>query len=420
MRVGRGAAAVGALVAALAWGVASDARAQVVEVGEGEQSYALGGYLRAFSALSHPPVELPGFERPISQTVNLLRLEHRAAIARSVNLEVHNRLAWVQGPQVGAVGVGVTPEPDRSLDLSFDLVDTDDVTLDHDLDRAVLRLYAGDADVSLGRQAITWGSAQLFTATDLWSPFSPYELDTSQKRGVDAARAVWSPFGPSELELIVADRGSLRDLSGGAKLQVFGRRLDGFFGLAKSWDQIAAVGGARAEAGAWTVHAEANLPARIMEAEAGRDPEPGIQLPRATIGATRFHQDWIATAEVHVNGAGAGDPDDYAQRLTDPDLVRGETFWLGRYYAGGTLAWVPTVEWTLTAGSLVNLRDPSALGLATVEYELVESLALSAGWAGGFGRSPELSIAPGAPELDPRSEFGIYGQTGYVQVALFL
>ncbi len=413
----RGVLTAGMLAAAL---MASEARAQVVEVGEGEYRYALGGYLRAFSALAYPPIEIPGFERPISQTVNLLRLEHRVAIGRGANVEVHNRLAWVQGPQVGAVGVGVTPEPDRSLDSSFDLVDTDDVTLNHDLDRAVLRLYAGDADVSLGRQAITWGSAQLFTAADLWSPFSPYELDTSQKRGVDAARAVLSPFGTSELEVIVADRGSLRDLSGGAKLQVFGARLDGFFGLAKTWDQIAAVGGARTETGAWTLQAEATLPARILEADAGRDPEPGIQLPRATVGATRFHEDWIVILEAHLNGAGAGDPDDYALRLTDPDLLRGETFWLGRYYAGGTLAWVPSVEWTLTAGAFANLRDPSVLGTATIEYELVESLALSGGWAGGFGSSPELSIVEGAPALDPRSEFGIYGQTGYVQVALFL
>ena len=407
-----------ATVALVGLGVV-EARAQVLELDYDPVRYSLGGYLRAFSALSYPPLELPGFERPVSQTVNLLRLEHRAAIGDRAGVEVHNRVAWVQGPQVGAIGVGVTPTPDRSLDLRSELVDTADVTLDHDLDRAVVRLYLGGADISLGRQAITWGNAQLFTAADLWSPFSPYELDTSQKRGVDAARAILTPVGTSELELIVADRGSLGDLSGGAVLRVFGARLDGFFGAAKSWDQVLATAGARTETGAWTLQGEATLPARITEAEAGRSPEPGVQLPRATVGATRFSERWLVVAEAHFNGAGAARPADYAARLEDPDFVRGETFWFGRYYGGGTVAWVPNVEWTLTAGALVNVRDPSALGLATIEYERGESLALSGGWAGGFGRSPELALIDGEVAFDLRSEFGTYGQTGYVQVALF-
>jgi hypothetical protein len=413
----RGPAAM--LLAAVATLSAADARAQLLELGEGDIRYALGGYLRAFSALTYPPLELPGFERPIAQTVNLTRLEHRLTLGERAGLEVHNRVALVQGNQVGAVGVGVTPRPDRSLDLRYGIVETDDVTLDHDLDRALLRLYLGGADVTLGRQAITWGSAQLFTAADLWAPFSPYELDTSQKRGIDAARAIFSPAGTSELELIVADRGSLRDLSGGAKLRLFGARFDGFFGAAKSWEQLVATAGVRTERGAWTFQGEATLPARILEADGGRSPEPGIQLPRATVGATRFRENWITIVEAHFNGAGAASPDDYTARLADPDVQRGETFWLGRYFAGATLAWVPNVEWTVTGGALVNVRDPSVLGLASAEYRLGESSAVTGGWAGGFGRSPELTLIDGLPVLDLRSEFGTYGQSGYVQVALF-
>jgi len=42
----------------------------------------------------------------------------------------------------------------------------------------MLHLYLDQFDVTLGRQAITWGVAKLFPSADLWSQFSPFELDT--------------------------------------------------------------------------------------------------------------------------------------------------------------------------------------------------------------------------------------------------
>jgi hypothetical protein len=59
----------------------------------------------------------------------------------------------------------------------------------HELDRAYSAVSLGDAQITIGRQAIGWGRGVLFGAVDIFAPFSPLESDREWRRGIDAVRA---------------------------------------------------------------------------------------------------------------------------------------------------------------------------------------------------------------------------------------
>lgn len=394
------------------------AHASLFQVGEGPVRWDLAGYVRSFSVMAEPGLSLPGEETPVARHVDLLRLEHRLSLGERADLELHNRLAWTHGrTEALGVGVGVTPTPERSLSLEHVFIETSSTRLEHDMDRAVLRLWLDRVDIAIGRQAITWGSAVLFTSTDFWAPLSPFELDTSQKRGIDALR-VLIPVSPTvELEAVVADRGSLESIAAGLKLHHFGSTVDSWVGLARLWEEFRLAGGARGEVGAWTLRAEGSLPVRLLEGEAVDSGQMGLRPPRITAGADRFGSDWVLMVEAHYNGQGATQPSDYLARTDDLDWQRGESFWLGRLYAGATVAWLPVPDWTLSTGSFVNLLDTSTLMTAQVQHDLAASVELSLGWYGGFGRSSRVDSGEGI--LDIGSEFGLYGHAAFLQLAAF-
>ena len=117
--------------------------------------------------------------------------------------------------------------------------------------------------------------------------------------------------------------------------------------------------------------------------------------------------------------------EDYLARSADPDIGRGETFWLGCAYVGGTAAWLPVPGWVLTVGSFVNVLDASALLTAQVQHDVAESVEVGLAWYGGVGRSSRLVVAesgtgePFLAGLDLGSEFGLCGHTVFPQVAAF-
>ena len=58
----------------------------------------------------------------------------------------------------------------------------------HNLDRASINYSSKYADISIGRDAIAWGSARTINPTDVVAPFSFDQLDTEDRVGVDAIR----------------------------------------------------------------------------------------------------------------------------------------------------------------------------------------------------------------------------------------
>jgi hypothetical protein len=389
----------------------ADARIPILE---GEDAYVdLSGYVQSVSGVQYLTYELPP---PMQETTGInaevIRLEWAAQLGEKVHIDVHNRLFFriSTAPSAAAgasiIGLGATAEPGRSLDLSTSVLDENGILLNHDIDRAAVTVYTEAADVTVGRQAIVWGRSILFPVADLWAQFSPFELDRTQKRGTDAIRVLAYPNYSTELDLVLADKGSLDNLSGGARLSHNFDWGDGFVAAGKFWNEIIAMAGVSITSGHFRGRLEIAEPYDLDADE--------LKLPRATIGGDFLSADTQVSLEYHFNGAGAAAASGYLAQLQSPVFSRGESYFLGRHYLGALLSYAGFERTRLALSLIGNLADPSIIVAPSFRYILSDEADINLGAFQGFGRAPELKFPP---EL--RSEYGTYGGFVFSQLRVF-
>jgi len=380
---------------------------------KGEISFSLGGYVRSLTQLYDPGYDIPGVDdREAGIHAEVVRLKWNLRFGKSVLLEVHNRLqAQISSAESGiggsAVGFGVSVIPGRRWDLSSVFIDRDRLRVWHDIDRLSLTWYNDVADVTAGRQAITWGISNVYPVADLWAQFSPFELDTEEKPGTDAVRVLNYPTRGLELDAVFADRGSSENFSAGIRAALSLPWADLYAGGGKFWREAIALAGISAPIGSYKVRAEGALPYDLDE--------DVFELPRVTLGVDWMGGETMLSAEYNFNGIGATHADEYVDVLEDPRYGQGETYFLGRHNLGGLAAWTPGNDrLNLTVSALWNLQDPSAAFVPNLTYDFGQNTRLSAGAMLSFGDTPLFE-----PEPQLRSEFGAYGDFVFTVLSVY-
>jgi len=289
------------------------------------------------------------------------------------------------------------------------------------LDRAVITISASVADLYLGRQAIAWGSARAVNPTDILAPYTFDELDTEDRRGVDAAR-LRIPLGfMGEIDAgyvfgddFAFDESAffLRGKYYLAKTDISGLLIGFRENLLVGLDLARSIGGA----GFWLEGAYTYVGA----------------LDRDRCGCTEGYfrgtmgLDYALTgrlygfAEYHFSQAGTGHPDQYSSLHTQPAYTDGSVYLLGRHY------FIPGFSYQITPlliGSgqvLVNIEDPSFLIAPGVEYNIAEDIYLSAGAFIGLGQRPASESSNNSESsITYRSEFGGYSDMYYTSFRVY-
>lgn len=383
----------------------------------------LGGYIRTLTGIHDLGYSIPATAAtattPRTSGFNgeVVRLKWQlaggagtAGSGTSWEMDVHNRVqarvtSSAGGDQV--VGFGVSAVPNRIVDLESEIVNEPGVRVWHDLDRLSLSVYTDVVDITVGRQPITWGISGIFPVADLWAQFSPFELDTEEKPGIDAVRVLAYPAG-IELDAVVADRGRARDLSFGVRGTYGFSSADVWLGAGKLWREAMAMGGVTVLLDQAKLRAEAVLP-WDMDAET-------LQDPRITLGVDWIRGTLTLTGEYHYNGI-AADHDSYLATLQDPRVQRGETYYLGTHYLGALVTWSPDLQnrLNLILNALTNLEDPSLALTPALSYDLGQSTRFALGGLLSFGDPPSFSPLP--PSFP--TEFGAYGTLGYTQLSIY-
>ena len=320
--------------------------------------------------------------------------------------------------QQGAVPGFATTVQTRPRLWDFDADASAGVELMHNLDRYYVQVPLGPLDLTVGRQAITWGSAWFWSPTDRFSPFSPMDVDPDVKRGVDAVRAQVYFGRHTSLDLVAAfERHPDADrewwVNGGMRFRThlletdlalsaarFQQSAEGDWMLGAEFSGQLGKVGFRGEAcvnyldgaGSWDV-----------EAVLGWDYHFPIGLTLA--------------GELFFNGYGTDDTDEYIEYFFDPAdplnpepakgerLRRGEAFNIGRYYAAITADQEIHPLLHLTFSAIGNLGDPSVLMTAGLQWSVRQDVRVTAGAMVPVGESPDgLLLA---------SEYGVYPIVGY-------
>ena len=376
-------------------------------------SLDLGGYVRSLTQLYDPGYDIPGVEdRKAGIHAEVVRLKWNLRFGESVLVEVHDRLqTQISSSEAGsggsAVGFGVSVVPGRRWDLSRVLVDEERLRVWHDIDRLSLTWYNEFADITVGRQAITWGISNVYPVADLWAQFSPFELDTEEKPGVDAVRLLKYPTGKLEVDAVLADRGSSRNFSAGIRANLSLPSADLYAGAGKFWREVMGLAGISAPLGSYKLRVEGSLPYDLDQND--------FRLPRVTLGVDWLGGGTMLSAEYNFNGIGATDAEGYVGVLGDPRYAQGQTYFLGRHNLGGLASWTPGNDrLSLTMSALMNLQDPSGALVPNLTYDFGQNTRLSVGALLSFGDIPIFE-----PDLRFNSEFGAYGDFVFTMLSVY-
>lgn len=303
--------------------------------------------------------------------------------------------------------------------LPWSSADANNIGLYNDLDRAVITLNLPFADVSLGRQAVAWGSARIVNPTDVIVPRRFSAVESEYRRGVDALR-IRIPFGSMnewDIGYIFGEDFRFDRSAAFARLKLYLFQTDvSVLAMLFREDLMVGLDLARAigNAGAWleTAYVVPDLPSLGTAGEAWDQ-----DYLRLSAGVDyNFSGGLYTYLEAHYNSPGALAAADYAQLQDDPAYTDGGDYLLGRYYLGLGATYPVSPLLPVSALVLVNLTDPSAVISLSVEYNIKENVYWEGGCTFGLGRNPVLA---GFDLAEYRSEFGVYPNTVYTAVKLY-
>ena len=279
-----------------------------------------------------------------------------------------------------------TPTGDerRLLDLTWEVDQGRRHRLLHRFDRLALKYRTPRWAVTVGRDAVSWGSGLMFHPMDLFNPFAPTTVDQDYKAGDDLIRVERLFDDGSDLEILaVARHGEIG--ADTASLAFKYRALAGD----REFDLLAA-----RHYGAGVAGVGVRLPiggALVRSDVVALDNESGWTLSGVVNVDYSFP---VAQSSVYVfaefchNGFGASrlpdDLDTLPGALTDR-LSRGETFTLMRDYMalGAQFRWHALVSQSISL--IANLQDASKVLQTSVGYDLSDAARLQVGWIKTLG-----------------------------------
>ena len=381
----------------------------VPRVGIANAELQFGGYYKNFFTTLASP--LPN-EPMMGAVVNRLRLNlsyaPSAPVSFTLSYDFTPRIQDFSLFSESPIAVSIIPHTYRIADLDSPVYPSGDdpigsVGIYHNLDRAFLQFSTDFADISIGRDAIAWGSARIVNPTDVVAPFTYDQLDTEDRIGVDAVRVriPIGAMGECDAGYIFGDdfdseksafflRSQLNTLEIDFSILLVGFQKHLLAGL----DIARGIGGA----GFWLETAF------VFLEPIGQDADTASNYLRASTGLDySFGEKTYGFIEYHFNGAGAKTPENYLANLDQPAYTQGGVYLMGTHYLAPGLSYQLTPLISFGGQMLLNLSDSSVWVGPQLEYNIAEDIYLSAGGLISVGERFEDS-----EKLEFRSEFGSY------------
>ncbi|MHC1745299.1 MAG: hypothetical protein AB9873_20035 [Syntrophobacteraceae bacterium] len=397
-------------------------------IGDSEEAIGLNGSIRTLFFLLDQDGTYPFSARntvdALSQTI--LRLTLAGRPTQWLAYEIH----WVQTLTASTVelsggsplsfGSGsISPATRyRVLGGGWNVLEDDQVLSTSLFDRFNAKFSSGWGDVTLGRQAITFGKTYFWNPLDVFFPFDSTQFDRDYKPGVDALR-VDIPLGrfsginlvgSAGPEIPVGPSGARNDPKdaswygsailgrafsnvGGWDLSLQGGKIYGGYHLGA---------GVVGDVGPIQVRAEAAqfLPMRATPLPAPLEGELFWSHFLGVLGlGHRFENGLTLDFEYFYNGA--GDPNDLNSALVRTQF--GASLQMSRHLAGMVAQYEFTPLVTGRLAAISSLSDASTQLQPIVTFSLSDEMDLLVGLMLNFGPPPEQSSGA---SVNVQSEFG--------------
>jgi len=331
----------------------------------------------------------------------------------------------------GAIGLPLDPldarAPFRLAQLDAGIIEEGTYSYCHELDRAFVAFRNDRAEVTVGRQAIGWGRGALFGTIDVFSPFSPLEVDREWRRGVDAVRADVRLGGHGSLDIVLAGEETWDDSALVARLG--GRSdsgtWDGDFVLGKRGEDSMYAGTFSASTpGGAAVYGELAFFETPEHFDNGGLFGSDGSVAKAVLGAWRRYdvgEGLTLRAEYHYSGFGCEDVSvlEPTSPTFDPAYAalflsrfqRGDMQIAGRQAAALQASYQLSDVWTSGLAVIGNPDDGSGVVTPSLAWDFSDSVSVSMSVFASYGREPVAGI--------PRSEYGGSPVSVFLQVSIY-
>ncbi|MCP4155580.1 MAG: hypothetical protein GY757_48095 [bacterium] len=366
-------------------------------------------------------------EPPFGSVSNRLRLNLKYRPSSQVSFEAaYDITPRIQDPQLFTGEAFLTtlePFAYRGEDFSQRLypktgAPVSSLGVDHNLDRFFLTIRTANADIFIGRQPIGWGSGRMINPTDIIAPFAFNELDTEDRKGVDAVR-VRIPLGTmSELDAgyVFGNKFKFENSAFFLRGKTYAFKTDiavlmmGFReNLLVGLDVTRSIGGA----GFWfeTAYVEPaffrkdeNTSLETTTRPVWLDEDNYLRL--STGLEYKFGGKVYGILEYHFNSAGETNTARYDLVYGKTAYSEGTAYFLGKHYLNLGMTTELTPLMPFEAFLFINLGDGSLMLAPKLEYNIKEDIYLAVGAYLGIGKAPGTNGLEGGRIIN--SEFGAY------------
>jgi len=342
------------------------------------------------------------------------RFEEIYQVNRELQLDIayDNRLTWRSGRSNGisAALPSYSAVPFRIGQVGGVVSGTRNFVDYNELDRAFLAYQPAGLSLTVGRQAVGWGRGAIFSAVDIFAPFTPLEINREWRRGVDAVRADIRVSATASVDLVAAwgpswDRSAL-----GVRLRGFRGPIDGELLFAKRGEDYLYGITSSAALGDFEVHGEF-----AVFHTPGDVACPGLfgnrrLIPKAVLGLSNnfnLGSGLKVLLEYHYSGFGVGDLRSLPAFLATPSyryrISRGDTQILGRQALAAQAAYTFNERWSAAFEVLQSLSDSSGVLLPSLSWDFTDRMSLQGAFYYGYGPAPVMGV--------PRSQFGLVPAT---------
>lgn len=383
------------------------------------------GDLKLFHTTSAPPRGIEGMSGSTSGAMtSRLKLSGALDDEQRLGYEAHALLTSSAGASGLAGAISLNPNATgapEGLPLSLDLSGEETRLLSLKADRLLLSWEAERVRLTLGRQAVTLGQGRAFTPLDRLTPLSPTTIDREYKPGLDALKldAFWGVAGQLSLIAAYASEWSL----GGSAFALTARDSLWSWDLALTamWvrgDVVAGLSFAGA-IGPLNTFGDASWtwPKELLKGEGELSLDEGFsRLSGGVDYAWPEGGGGFVSLELSWQGDGAR-PGAYLLEASDPRVLRGERWLLGRAYATLSVSQAITPLLNSSLAVINNLEDPSAMVGPSLSWSVSQEVSASLSGFVGMGESPSLSITPSGANIKLPSEFGALSWVGVAMIS---